>query len=274
MKFFGFILSLIFLILSERERRLTLVRQQLRPSQTRLQRFRQTNTYRFLVRLGEAILILVTLGQGIVAFWGPFWPTDPEIQAHDTVDASSFVLPFRVANKSVVFDLPNVAITCGVDLVYFMDEDGRTGLLRDALFNPGPISIGRNDTTNYPCSAESYIENRSDGSLGIGFPSGGSFMTTPPGGFRGKLTILKMCIVISGDYQVFGRKFSFTSKMFQWPALPGQRQWIEGTVIPDPPNEKWIPPNSRIGAVWALRQLMTPDKKSYLPGALQCTRIE
>jgi hypothetical protein len=83
-----------------------------------------------------------------------------------------------------------------------------------------------------------------------------------------------MCIVIGGDYKIFGRKVSFRSMMFQWPALPGQRQWIEGTITPDLPNEKWIPPNSRVGGVWALRQLMTPDKKSYLPGALQCTNIE
>jgi hypothetical protein len=276
MKILIFFLSLLLVILTDRERQKTTQAPQVQPKQTRLQRFRTTKTYRWLVRAGELILILVTLGQGIVAFWGPFWPTDPEIQAHDTVDASSFVLPFRVTNRSILFDMPNMEVNCGVDLVYFMTGDGFTGVLRDAQFNPGPISVGRNSINNYPCSAKSYINGKLDGSLTIGFPNGaGQSMSTPPGPFHEPLTIIKMCIWISGSYKVWGfYPVKFKSKMFQWPAVPGQRQWIEGAVTPDLPNEAWIPNGSRVGAVWALRPMMTSDKKNYLPGALQCTRIE
>jgi hypothetical protein len=246
-----------------------------RPTASRmsLQRLRQTRFYRVLVRCAEAALALSALGQAIVAFWGPFWPTRPEIQFHDTIDASSFVLPFKMTNRSVWFSMDSMKIVCGVDLLYFIDADGKTGLLRDAQFDPGPISIARNSFTNYPCSASDYVRIRPDGSLMMGFEAGQS-MTTPPSTFSPPLTVLKMCLWMSGDYKVFGHPVPFASKIFQWPAAPHQRQWIEGPIAPDLPSEAWIPEGSRIGGVWALRKMMTADGKQYLAAGLQCTHIE
>jgi hypothetical protein len=141
-------------------------------AQTRLQRFRKSRACHFLVRSGQLVLLLLTLGQAVYTFYGPFWPTKPEIQFHDTIDSSSFVLPFKMTNKSILFSVNNAEITCSVDLMYFMDNDGKTGLLRSAIFNPGPISIGRDDFTNYPCTASDYVRIRPDGSLIMGFENG------------------------------------------------------------------------------------------------------
>jgi hypothetical protein len=85
--------------------------------------------------------------------------------------------------------------------------------------------------------------------------------------------MVKMCLWIEGSYKIFGFSIPFHSPMFQWPASPGQRQWIQGPIEPDIPTEAWIPKDSPVGAVWALRAMMTLDKKAFLPGALQCTRI-
>jgi hypothetical protein len=154
-----------------------------------------------------------------------------------------------------------------------MDADRKTGLLRDAMFDPGPIYVAPDSTNNYPCTGSAYVRIRSDGSVIMGFEDG-QHLTTRAGVFREPLTVLKMCLWMGGTYKVMmGWTVPFHSDMFQWPATPAQRQWIEGPVTPDLPNEAWIPIHSHIGAVWALRGMMTPDKSGYLPGALQCDVI-
>jgi hypothetical protein len=231
-------------------------------------------------------LIAILAGLVALLFWGlnqaanlaqlvgPFWPVDPEIEFHDTINASSTVLPFKMTNKSTVFSIDRAQVTCGVDLIYFVDANRRTGTLRDSVFVTRElISLKRNGGyTNYPCTASNYIKIRDDGSALIGFEDGQN-LVSPPGAFRAPITVLKMCLWIRGTYSTLGYPMSFRSKMFQWPAAPGQRQWIEGPITPDLPNEAWIPPDSHIGPVWAMRQMMTPDMRAYLPGALQCTRM-
>ena len=174
-------------------------------------------------------------------------------------------------NKSVI-PMANVDTVCGVDLLFFMDADGKTGTLRDAQFKTGTLSIARDPPTNYMCDASKFVRIKTDGSVMIGILDG-QFMKTQPSAFRPPLTVVKMCLYISGTYRFAGIPLSFTSAVFQWPAAPGQRQWIEGPVVPELSNEEWIPRGSFIGAVWALRAMMTPDKKQFLPGALQCTHV-
>jgi hypothetical protein len=184
------------------------------------------------------------------------------------------LLPFVVTNRSVWFDM-NINIVCGVDLFYFMDADKQTGIVRDQAFNVGPIIVGVNSTENYPCSASSYIMTQPDGSLMFGFESGHA-LRTPPAVFRGPITIIKMCLWMSGTYKTFGFSKAFPPKNFQWPAEPNQRQWNEGTTSPDLPNEAWIPAGSHIKSAWSLwSRIMRPDvvgTPQLIPGALQCRR--
>ena len=204
---------------------------------------------------------------------GPPWPVDPEIHSHDVVGISSFeVLPFTITNKSSLAPMRNVDLSCFVDLFYFSDANKKTGLFRDGQFQLGTVDIPDNGPLNYKCDASDYVRIQADGAVLMGF-QGGQGMKTDPGAFKPPLKILKMCLIISGKYKLFGIPFSFRSRMFQWPAIPGANQWIEGPVTPDLPNEAWIPADSHIGAAWALRSVMTEDKKSYLPTALQCDRI-
>src|SRR5437899_5713805 len=100
MRMLALIFTILLIAVIERERQNSTKASQtgkapLQPK-TRLQWLRQTKAYRFCVRWGERALILAAIGQAIVTFWGPFWPTQPEIQFHDTIDASSFVMPFKM----------------------------------------------------------------------------------------------------------------------------------------------------------------------------------
>src|SRR5690348_12191059 len=53
-------------------------------------------------------------------FWGRPWPIDPEIRFENPLRASSYILPFVLKNKSI-WPMNNVAMTCGVNLYYFID---------------------------------------------------------------------------------------------------------------------------------------------------------
>jgi hypothetical protein len=96
-------------------------------------------------------------------------------------------------------------------------------------------------------------------------------MKTPLGAFKPPLKIVKMCLVIGGEYKLLWIPISFQSRMLRWPAIPGDPQWIEGLVTPDLPNETWTSPNRRIGSAWGTRWLMNEGKTSYPPDAFRCT---
>jgi hypothetical protein len=65
--------------------------------------------------------------------------------------------------------------------------------------------------------------------------------------------------------------------MFQWPAAPGQRQWIKGPIAFDADQEKWIPPGSKLSGAWGLRRLTETSLDGQIklvPNALQCDSTE
>jgi hypothetical protein len=220
--------------------------------------------------IGGFLIGFLGLVGSIYGIWGPPWPTDPDIQFQNALRDSSFILPFALKNKSV-FPMNNVAMTCGVDLYFFMDAGGMTGAFRDGQFNDQTISIGRDQPTNYTCDASNFIRLTDDYSVLIGFPEG-QFLKSKPSNFRPPLTVIKMCLYLKGAYSLGPKGESFASSIFQWPAAPGLKQWIKGPIANDLPSEAWVPANSRTEAVWALRQMMFPDKKRFLPYALQCTK--
>ena len=56
--------------------------------------------------------ILVGLVVGIRDLWAPVWPTVPELTPGSTNEASPLLLPFTISNKSGLFDLHDVHVTC------------------------------------------------------------------------------------------------------------------------------------------------------------------
>ena len=147
-------------------------------------------------------------------------------------------------------------------------------LLRDVLLHTGDLSIPSKGMINYPCDASQLVTIQPDSSLMIGSQDGGH-MKTPPGAFLPPLTILKMCVWISGSYGIFWFRKPFEPLFFQWPALPDQRQWIEGPIAFDADQGKWIPPNSKLVGAWGLRQLTAKTaggETTLLPDALRCNK--
>jgi len=202
---------------------------------------------------------------------GPPWPTTPDIEAHDTTNGSPDILPFIITNRSGLFPIRSIDLVCYNDLIYAMDAKRQTILLRDTAFFDGASEMaGR---LNYSCAA-AHLSVGDNGALAIGFPSG-QILVTKPGLFYNPITILKMCIMVSGSYKTALGSEKFQSTMFQWPAMPGDYQWITGPIAFDGSQEKWIPPNSIPAEVLATRQMTIPNPNgafSYAPGALLCDK--
>jgi hypothetical protein len=216
-----------------------------------------------------ATIAIIGLGASIDQLWGPFWPTTPEISLQAASAGSSEALPFEITNQSVLFKIKDANLVCFLDLIYFIDADHKTGILRDASFSEGAIPIDPNIA--YSCDSK-FIRLRSDGSLEIGFPTAQN-MATKPGVFREPIRILKMCVQISGSYSTYFGAKQFKSAMFQWPATPSGGQWIKGPIAFDVDQDKWIPKDSTLGAAWGLRGLTEGSGAGDLrlrPDALRC----
>lgn len=201
---------------------------------------------------------------------GPPWPTAPEIHPRDTVNASSEILPFEVTNKSAFFPL-NAKLVCGVDLLYFKDATGKTGLIRDAQFvQDAGISVEARGTKRLPCNPGDFVKIKPDGSVLMGFPEG-QFLQTKPRAFQPPMTIIKICVLISGTWDFLGIPRGYASTMFQWPALPDQRQWAAGPITHEYDDDKWVPEGSTVGGAWGLRRLVDGASPfGYAKGALTC----
>ena len=70
----------------------------------------KTGIGRFLRQaIGFAVGIFV-LGGALIGYWGPFWPTDPEIHAV----GPNFSLPFSVLNGNNWYDVNSITIICAL----------------------------------------------------------------------------------------------------------------------------------------------------------------
>jgi hypothetical protein len=82
--------------------------QQLKPQESPNppKRRRFLRTVEWILGIPLAVLAFV------YAVWGPPWPTEPSFAADPPSLGSPFDTPFIVTNKSALFDIANLAITC------------------------------------------------------------------------------------------------------------------------------------------------------------------
>jgi hypothetical protein len=206
---------------------------------------RLSSTITWIIGTPLAMLVFV------YTIFGPPWPVDPEIHAHDVNNDSSLLLHFTLVNKSGIFGMYDVHFTCGVDLVYARDALGQAVVIRDVAFATGQYSVVGIIPLNYPCDASDLLQIRPDGSLSL-HGSTTALQSNKETRYVAPWHIIKMCIWIGGDYHVAGLiPWRFRSAIFQWPAAPGSKQWIEGPIAREPPKDEQIP--------------------GFIPNALQCS---
>jgi hypothetical protein len=86
-----------------------------------------------------------------------------------------------VKNKSILFDMPNVEFTCGIDWVYLQDSGKTKGVFGQQAFVNGVYSIKTSQIINYQCDASQLIKIDSNGNwsiraLSLGMPPGTSLV--------------------------------------------------------------------------------------------------
>lgn len=183
---------------------------------------------------------------------GALRPTDPDIHFRDTNDGSPLILPFDIQNKMAV-RMPDVSFRCGIDFVRAVDSNGNQVFIKDIAFLNGRKTVVSSATFN--CNAENLLKVRTDGSLGLR-NSATKLQSAQNVIYRPPWHIIKMCVWVGGTYRFMGvLPTEFTSRIFQWPAKPGSRQWLAGPFIGDRPQEEV---DEEIGM-------------GLIPGALACS---
>ncbi len=178
---------------------------------------------------------MVTLGLFALIYQlcgGPFWPTSPVIYPRGAVDGASLILPFTVTDRSAVFRISKVRFRCGIDSVWAADSTGQTVLLRDFAFLSDSYTVpSGSKLVNYDCDASALLRVEHDGALSIkGYSE--LLQSDVAHAYHPPWRILKMCVWVGGIYKIAGFwPREFASGIFQWPAVRGSHQWLDGPVI-------------------------------------------
>jgi hypothetical protein len=213
------------------------MREQLTPKEV-LRILRPALRFRIIAGVSAVLFAggIVLNASKLAEFIGKSWPPNPAIVPQEVARGTALVLPFKITNRSEYFDINDVAMSCGVDLMLFEDADGKRGGGDSMAFMTGVFSIPAGATLNYPCDASGLVSVLSDGNLTLR-----GELTTKGGSFRAPLKILKMCIWVGGDYQTGPFPRSFTSNIFKWPAAQTAPQWVEGPTAWDQTKPEKLP---------------------------------
>jgi hypothetical protein len=71
-------------------------------------RLAKSRPYRFLAFVIAFLFGAGTIAQTLIALWGPFWPTPPDLKSI----GDDFALPFLVDNGNKWFDIANIQFKC------------------------------------------------------------------------------------------------------------------------------------------------------------------
>ena len=149
--------------------------------------------------------------------------------------------------------MDDVSFRCGVDQVRAIDPMGHQVFVADVAFLNGKKSLST--SVSFKCNASDLLQIRADGSLSF-HGSSTTLESRERTVYRAPWHIVKMCVWVGGEYRFLGIfPTGFTSHIFQWPAQPGSRQWVERPIIGDRPAEE-IEEEKLLGLI---------------PGALACS---
>ena len=122
-----------------------------RPSQTKLAKDRRI--YPVIRRLVVFLVGVLGLIATICGIWGPIWPTRPVFFPGFPSNASPFDVPFNVINKSIIFDLKNLSVSCKLISIRLESEtDGSVVERRSGVISArGVGNIVAAQSRSYSC---------------------------------------------------------------------------------------------------------------------------
>jgi hypothetical protein len=175
-----------------------------------------------------AFATLVTVLSGFAFFLDIFQKLAPEVHPHDSDSASPYILPFIVKNRSSIFDMKDVYLTCAADLVIYEDAVGHRVVSSGFMVGQDSyLEVIRGDDSpkNYPCDTTAVMHANPNGSLSMGN------LMTSPNVVQSELKVVTMCVSIRVKYKTGFIPRTYMSPVFQWVKTPEGSQWLEGQVI-------------------------------------------
>ena len=172
-------------------------KQTLTPTPTRLRWFRAA-------KWGGSALFAVAGAVGLVdQFWGPIWPTAPDIEVGAFSSSGPLSVPFQVTNASILFPLHHLQLKCGID---FLRNSQGGGLYNLTIEASGENNLGAPDSRPYKC-AQIFR-------------------------FGSKIHFIAGRIYVWGSYEtpIFG-KYAFKSAPFTWDATADPPRWLKGRPL-------------------------------------------
>jgi hypothetical protein len=119
-------------------------------------------------RLWELLIacgVVLGLVASIAGLWGPFWPTEPIFSPGCPSNSSPFDVPFTVSNKSIIFPINDMTITCIIDNVKFT-VFSKNGSISEYNNINTEVLIGNyikaNDFSSYTCPLFKIITIKPD----------------------------------------------------------------------------------------------------------------
>ena len=189
--------------------------------QTRWQRFYKRYFSSWIAKIAA---VAVGASPFLITIWTAYQNTLPEVGARDTDDNRSFALPFIVENKSSIFDMKDVKISCGFGSFFLEDEYGHTiGMFAKLNTSLPDRKIAPGERANITCDGSRMV------SYQVPMSSRGPKINMPPR--PGKLTVRYLQTTIDVQYTTLFWHRSFKSDMFTWDRDSQGMHWTKGNVI-------------------------------------------
>ena len=152
--------------------------------------------------IGVFALASVAWGASIYAIWGPLWPVEPTFSPTSPSSETPFDIPFTVENKSALFSIEELFITCRI---ISLNTKENKQVLHSHVTIP-VTSIERLQSRRYVCPYNWILNSKGD-------------------------TITEALIELHGEYRSSWPLFikgTANSGLFSWNISPGLPHWSAG----------------------------------------------
>lgn len=234
-----------------------------------VQRIESSRSYRTLAILGAALSLVLALQQVYTLLgWPTVWPSAPTIEARNTVNASAEILPFKISVGNSLLPITELHLSCATLMYFGIDDVNHTMIFNGPLVHT-ELGEATAAVQNFACDGTA-ISLRDDGRVML---AGNPDVIIPAAYMAPPLKPIKVCVEVVAMYKILGLKRKTNPTIFQWPALPRQRQWIDSETDTEDENG-WIPEGSTLVHAFGLRRGSIPVGDGNFivdPRALKCS---
>jgi len=156
--------------------------------------------------------------------WSIYQNTFPDVTARDSETDSTFLLPFIVQNKSTVFDMKNVELTCGVGAFILGNGKQTMAMVAGLQSSQTNAIILAGHPANFPCDASQLV--KFEGVKGIDIMG---LHADLPGVEPMKVKAISTTITVR--YRTLGWTRTYHSDPFDWLCTPQGCHWTKGPTI-------------------------------------------